>query len=181
MWSMRSETEIRNKYAEMLKHTVLLMDKVRNPDKYDDVNVENIQEHINSENEQHSMNSLMEWVLSEHLLENHSSLEWWNSLKYVVRNKLSMKYFDKTEPISLLEIKYVWFKERDNINYWTNPETVSVVRDSSAWWNSLDSLERDEYFIMYYRDMKRGNLLRICGIDELESDDIEQIYNDYYL
>ena len=44
---MRTEKEIRKKYEEMLKHTELLMDKVRNPDKYDDVNIENIQEHIN--------------------------------------------------------------------------------------------------------------------------------------
>lgn len=47
----------------MLKHTKLLMDKVRNPDKYDDVNIENIQEHIDNENIQHSLNSLMKWVL----------------------------------------------------------------------------------------------------------------------
>jgi len=52
------------------------------------------------------------------------SLEWWNSLKYEVRNKLSMKYFDKNEPISLFEIKDIWFKEKDNIDYWTNPETI---------------------------------------------------------
>jgi hypothetical protein len=52
------------------------------------------------------------------------SLEWWNTLKYEVRNKLSMKYFDKNEPISLFEIKEIWFKEKDNIDYWTNPETI---------------------------------------------------------
>ena len=60
---MRTETEIREKYDEMLKHTELLMDKVRNPDKYDDVNIENIQQHINNENEQHQMNSLIKWIL----------------------------------------------------------------------------------------------------------------------
>ena len=42
------------------------------------------------------------------------SLEWWNTLKYEVRNKLSMKYFDKNDPISLVEIKEIWFKEKDN-------------------------------------------------------------------
>jgi hypothetical protein len=60
---MKTEQQIRKKYDEMLENTKLLMDKVRNPDKYDDVNMGNIQEHINSENEQHSMNALMEWVL----------------------------------------------------------------------------------------------------------------------
>jgi len=60
---MRTETEIREKYDEMLKHLELSMDKVRNPDKYDDVTIENIQEHINAENAQHSMNALMKWVL----------------------------------------------------------------------------------------------------------------------
>jgi len=30
---MKTEKEIREKYDEMLKHTELLMDKVRNPDK----------------------------------------------------------------------------------------------------------------------------------------------------
>lgn len=60
---MKTEQQIREKYDEMLENTKLLMDKVRNPDKYDDVNMGNIQEHINSENKQHSMNALMEWVL----------------------------------------------------------------------------------------------------------------------
>jgi hypothetical protein len=60
---MRTEIEIREKYDKMLKHLELLMDKVRNSDKYDDVTIENIQEHINAENEQHSMNALMKWVL----------------------------------------------------------------------------------------------------------------------
>ena len=62
---MRPEKEIRKKYEEMLKHTELLMDKVRNPDKYDDVNIENIQEHINGENEQHHLNALIKWVLND--------------------------------------------------------------------------------------------------------------------
>ena len=61
--NMKTETEIREKYDEMLRHLELLMDKVRNPDKYDDVNIENIQEHINIENEQHRVNSLMRWIL----------------------------------------------------------------------------------------------------------------------
>jgi hypothetical protein len=60
---MKIEKEIIEKYNEMLEHTELLMDKVRNPDKYDDVNIENIQQHINNENEQHQMNSLMKWIL----------------------------------------------------------------------------------------------------------------------
>jgi hypothetical protein len=60
---MKTEQQIREKYDEMLEHTKLLMDKVRNPDKYEDVNIDNIQEHINGENEQHSMNALMKWVL----------------------------------------------------------------------------------------------------------------------
>jgi len=61
---MKTEKEIREKYDEMLKHTELLMDKVRNPDKYDDVNIDNIHEHINIENEQHSLNALIKWVLN---------------------------------------------------------------------------------------------------------------------
>ena len=60
---MRSEKEIKEQYDVMLKNLEILMDKVRNPDKYDDVNIENIQEHINIENEQHRMNSLIKWVL----------------------------------------------------------------------------------------------------------------------
>jgi hypothetical protein len=62
---MRTEKEIRKKYKEMLKHTELLMDKVRNPQNYDDVNIENIQEHINGENEQHHLNALIKWVLND--------------------------------------------------------------------------------------------------------------------
>ena len=65
---MRNEKEIKEQYDVMLKHTEILMDKVRNPDKYDDVNVGNIQEHINIENEQHRMNSLIEWVLGGMIL-----------------------------------------------------------------------------------------------------------------
>jgi hypothetical protein len=61
---MKTKKEIKQKYKEMLKHTELLMDKVRNPDKYNDVNIENIQEHINHENEQHQMNALINWVLN---------------------------------------------------------------------------------------------------------------------
>ena len=62
---MKTEKEIIEKYDEMLKHTELLMDKVRNPDKYDDVTIENIQEHIKNENEQHQVNALIKWVLNE--------------------------------------------------------------------------------------------------------------------
>jgi hypothetical protein len=60
---MKTEEQIRKKYEQMLEHTELLMDKVRNPDKYDDVNIDNIRDHIRGENEQHSMNDLMEWIL----------------------------------------------------------------------------------------------------------------------
>jgi len=49
----------------MLKHTELLVDKLNNPDKYDDVNIENIQEHINGTNEQHHLNALIKWVLND--------------------------------------------------------------------------------------------------------------------
>ena len=54
-----------NDFSEMMTTTMseLFMDKVRNPDKYDDVTIENIREHINAENAQHSMNVLMKWVL----------------------------------------------------------------------------------------------------------------------
>ncbi len=47
----------------MLEHTKLLTDKYQNPNNHDDVNVNNIQEHIRNANEQFSMNSLIEWVL----------------------------------------------------------------------------------------------------------------------
>jgi hypothetical protein len=60
---MKTEEQIRKKYEQMLEHTELLIDKVRNPDKYDDVNIDNSHEHIQGENEQHSMNALMEWIL----------------------------------------------------------------------------------------------------------------------
>ena len=60
---MKTEEQIIKKYEQMLEHTELLMDKVRNPDKYDDVNIDNIRDHIRGENEQHSMNALMEWIL----------------------------------------------------------------------------------------------------------------------
>jgi hypothetical protein len=59
-------------------------------------------------------------------------------------------------------------------------DNIVVISNSSAWWNSLDGFERDEYFNMYYRDMERMDLLRVCSVDELDSCDIEQIYNDYY-
>jgi hypothetical protein len=58
---------------------------------------------------------------------------------------------------------------------------ISDVRDSRNWWDSLSSIEKDEYFDMYYKDMEKMDLLRCCDVDELDSDDIEQIYNDYYL
>lgn len=61
---MKTEKEIREKYKEMLEHTELLMDKVRKFDKYNDVTIENIQEHIQNENEQHQMNALINWVLN---------------------------------------------------------------------------------------------------------------------
>lgn len=61
---MKTKKEIKEKYEEMLGHTELLMDKVRNPDKYNDVNIENIQEHIQNENEQHQMNALINWILN---------------------------------------------------------------------------------------------------------------------
>ena len=47
----------------MLKHTEILMDKVRNPYKYN-INVADIQEHIDIENYQHGLNALIEWVLN---------------------------------------------------------------------------------------------------------------------
>ena len=61
---MKTEKEIREKYKEMLEHTELLMDKVRNFDKYNDVTIKNIQEHVQNENEQHQMNALINWVLN---------------------------------------------------------------------------------------------------------------------
>ena len=67
---MKTEKEIIEKYDEMLKHTELLMDKVRNPDKYDDVTIENIQEHIKNENEQHQMNALIKLVITRKTIRN---------------------------------------------------------------------------------------------------------------
>ena len=49
----------------MLSHLELLMDKVRNPQNHDDVDINNLQEHIDAENEQHSLNALIKWVLNE--------------------------------------------------------------------------------------------------------------------
>ena len=60
---MKTEEQIIKKYEEMLEHTKLLMDKVRNPSKHDDVNIDNIHDHIIAENAQHSMNALIEWIL----------------------------------------------------------------------------------------------------------------------
>jgi len=34
------------------------------------------------------------------------------------------KYFNKTEPISLIEIKVICFNEKDNVDYWTDPEKI---------------------------------------------------------
>lgn len=52
-------------------------------------------------------------------------LEWWNELKYEIRNKLSYKYFQKEEPISLDEIKSIYFAEKDNnIDYWIDNKTI---------------------------------------------------------
>jgi len=62
---MRTEKEITELYEKMLKNTELLMDKVRNPDKYDIDNMETIKELICEENAQHSMNSLIKWVLNK--------------------------------------------------------------------------------------------------------------------
>jgi hypothetical protein len=60
---MKTEERIREKYNQMLEHTELLKDRVRNPDRHSDVNIDNIRDHIRGENEQHSMNALMEWIL----------------------------------------------------------------------------------------------------------------------
>ncbi len=62
---MRTEEEIKVKYNEMLAHLEILKDKVRNPKNHLDVNINNIQEHIDNENEQHTLNSLIEWVLNK--------------------------------------------------------------------------------------------------------------------
>lgn len=57
-------------------------------------------------------------------IKQNKSLNWWNQLKYDVRNKLSYKYFEKSEPISLSEIKKIWKIEKDNINHWTDLKTI---------------------------------------------------------
>lgn len=62
---MKTEQEIRELYNKMLEHTELLMDKINNPDKYDEVNIDNIQEHVNNANDQLEMNALMKWILNE--------------------------------------------------------------------------------------------------------------------
>ena len=61
---MKTENEIREKYQEMLKHTEDLDDMVLNPDKYNSINVENIQDHIKIREEQYQMNALIEWILN---------------------------------------------------------------------------------------------------------------------
>lgn len=62
---MRSQKEIKEKQLEMLSNLKLLMDKVRNPQNHDDVDINNLQEHIDAENEQHTLNALIKWVLNE--------------------------------------------------------------------------------------------------------------------
>ena len=62
---MRTEKEIREKYDEMLMSLESLKDKVNNSQNHDDVNIQNIHEYVNWYNEQHSMNSLMKWILNE--------------------------------------------------------------------------------------------------------------------
>lgn len=49
-------------YKKMLEHTKLLRDMVANPTKHG-IDTREIREHIRAENEQHSMNALIEWVL----------------------------------------------------------------------------------------------------------------------
>jgi hypothetical protein len=60
---MKTEEQIREKYNQMLEHTELLKDRVRNPDRHSDVNINNFHDYIIAENAQHSMNALMEWIL----------------------------------------------------------------------------------------------------------------------
>jgi hypothetical protein len=60
---MKTEEQIREKYNQMLEHTELLKDRVRNPDRHSDVNINNFHDCIRNENAQHSMNALMEWIL----------------------------------------------------------------------------------------------------------------------
>ena len=61
---MKTENEIKEKYEKMLKHTEDLDDMVLNPDKYNSINVENIQDHIKIREEQYQMNALIEWILN---------------------------------------------------------------------------------------------------------------------
>jgi hypothetical protein len=61
---MKTEKEIKEKYEEMLKHTEDLDDMVKNPSKYDGINIENIQNHIRIREEQYQMNALINWILN---------------------------------------------------------------------------------------------------------------------
>ena len=61
---MKTEKEIREKYEEMLNHTKDLDDMVKNPNKYDGINIENIQNHIRIREEQYQMNVLINWILN---------------------------------------------------------------------------------------------------------------------
>ena len=61
---MKTEKEIKEKYEEMLKHTEDLDDMVNNPSKYDEINVENIQKHIDAREQQYQMNALINWILN---------------------------------------------------------------------------------------------------------------------
>ena len=56
---------------------------------------------------------------------------------------------------------------------------ISNFINSKVWWENLSNIEKNEYFDMYYKDMKRRDLLRTVNIDELDDLDIEEIYNDY--
>ena len=62
---MRSEKQIRKKYEEMLEHSLILIDKVSNPWRYEDINVDNIHEHIRNRNEQYNLIALIEWILDK--------------------------------------------------------------------------------------------------------------------
>jgi hypothetical protein len=48
----------------MLNHTKDLDDMVKNPNKYDGINIENIQNHIRIREEQYQMNVLINWILN---------------------------------------------------------------------------------------------------------------------
>lgn len=65
------------------------------------------------------------YLAKRNVYQDDISIQWWNSLKYVARNKLSQKYFSKSEPISLHEIKDIYTKEKDNVDHWTNPESIN--------------------------------------------------------